>query len=110
MVCRWGSRVIWPIGISVAIWNFSVTIVMAAAGGGAQLPPQEQHNSDHKRGGHDQWRSQCCQVGEHADSFLPASRDAILPLAIVSHRAHPTDASPQTGRRTPQARHRHGRI
>lgn len=98
------------IGIPVAIWNFSVIVVIGTARGRAQLPPQEQHNSDHKRGSHDQWRSECCQVGEHLNSFLPAPRNVTLPLAIVSHQAHPMDASPLTGQRTLHARRGHGKI
>ncbi len=110
MVRRWGSRVITKIGIPVAIWNFSVIVIIDTARGGAQLPPQEQHNPDHKRGSHDQWRSECCQVGEHANSFLPATRDVTLPLAIVSHEACTMDASPLTRRRTQHARREHGKI
>lgn len=109
MVCRWGSLVISRIGIPGAIWNFSV-VVPGAAGGGAHLPAQEQHNSDHKRGSHDQWRSQCCQVGEHGDSFLPVSRDATLPLAIVSHHAHSAEPSPLTERGAAHAGRWHGKI
>jgi hypothetical protein len=107
MVCRWGGRVIYSIGIPGAIWNFSVIVVI---GGGAQLPAQEQHNPDHKRGGHEQRRSQCCQVREHGDSFLPASRDVTLPLAIVSHRAHSPGPSPLTGRGTAHTGRGHGKI
>lgn len=110
MVCGWGGRVIITIDIPVAIWNFSVIVVIGTARGGAQLPPQEQHNPDHKRGSHDQWWSECCQVGEHANSFLPATRNVALPLAIVSHQARTMDASPLTGRRTQHARHGHGKI
>jgi hypothetical protein len=109
MVCRWGSPVISEIGIP-AIWNFRVTVVTGAAGAGAQLPAQEQHNPDHKRGGDDQRRSQCCQVGEHGDPFLLGSGDATLPLAIVSHRAHRTKLSPRTGRGTPHTGRGHGKI
>jgi hypothetical protein len=102
--------VIATIGIPVAIWNFSVIVVIGTAPGWAQLPPQEQHNSDHKRGSHDQWRSECCQVGEHPDSFLPAPRNAAPPLAIVSHQAQSMDASPLTGQWTLHARRGHGKI
>jgi hypothetical protein len=65
--------------------NISLSVRIRRLAPRSHLPPEEQNHPDQEGGAHNQRRSQCRQILEHADLLSRPSSLAHSPLGIVTH-------------------------
>ena len=65
--------------------NISTAIVICWAAAATHLPAQEESHPDQEGPAHNQWRSQCRQILEHAGLLSSALLDITAPPGIVNH-------------------------
>jgi hypothetical protein len=66
--------------------NISVSFTIFGPTSRSHLPAEEENHSNQEGAAHNQWRSQCCQILEHAGLLSPPEFALLLSLpGIVTH-------------------------
>jgi hypothetical protein len=77
--------------------NISLSFTILGPGPRSHLPAEEENHPNQEGAAHNQWRSQCCQILEHAGLLSPPEFALLVSLpGIVTHPSGRLEPGPLT--------------